>query len=120
MNLLKLNLIALVSILTIGISNAKSEAEHAILTQIDNNKITLRAQADTDHPLRIEFTNNKGEVVFSDAIISEGLVLKTYDLSKTKVGVYNVAIFCDDNNFASTFISKDKVEIEKQHSLILE
>ena len=117
MNRLKLNLFILASILTIGFTIAKTGNDHAIIRQSGDHKIILTAKAELDHPLTVEFTNKKGEIIFSDKIEGNRIVKKTYDLSETKVGQYNVSLYCNDKSFASTYISEGMVELANNHKI---
>lgn len=76
-------------------------------------KISVKAEVCNSDLMRVDITNEDGDIVFSDNLKgSNGLASKTYDLSETRVGEYFITVYCNDRKMETTVIADGHVAIQ--------
>ncbi len=120
MKAIKLNLIILLLTITGSISLAETKASQAIIQQLTEDLISVKAEVCNSDQMKVEITNKNGDVVFSDKLGGvNGFASKTYDLSETRVGEYYISVYCNDKLMETTVIADGEVAIRDNFYFVL-
>lgn len=120
MKAIKLNLIIFLLALTGSITLAETKASQAIIQQLSEDLISVKAEVCNSDQMKVEITNKDGDVVFSDKLSgANGFASKTYDLSETRVGEYFISVYCNDRILETTVIADGKVAIRDNFYFVL-
>jgi hypothetical protein len=101
-------------------SFAETRVSKAIIHQTSENLVKVKAEICDLDDMRVEITNEEGDVVFADKL-SNGLSIasKTYDFSETKVGGYFVTVYCNDRVLETTVIGNGKVAKQDAYYFVI-
>jgi hypothetical protein len=120
MKSIKIFLTIALAFFTLSMANATHKTSKAIINQVSENLISVKAELCDLDQMRVEITNKKGDVVFSDNLINQsGFAKKTYDFSDTKIGEYYVTVYCNNQILEATIISDGKVSMNDSHYFVL-
>ena len=116
----KLFLTALTIITMTATTFAETKVSKAIIHQTNENQVTVKAELCDLDQMRVEITNENGDIVFQDQLTSsKGIANKTYDFSETKVGGYFVTVYCNDKVLETTTIGNGQVSQADNYYFVL-
>jgi hypothetical protein len=120
MKTVKLSFVIIAMFLTASLTFAKQNASKAIIRQVSEDMISVKAEICDLDQMRVEITNEDGDIVYSDPLTSNtGIAGKTYDFSDTRIGGYYVTVYCNDKIMETTVIGNGKVAKQNSYFLVL-
>lgn len=120
MKTVKLTFAIAALILTGTLSYAETKVSKAIIQQITEDMVNVKAEICDLDEMRVEITNEEGDVVFADKLsAATGIASKTYDFSKTKIGGYYVTVYCNDKVLETTVIGEGQVAKKDSYYFVL-
>ncbi len=120
MKAVKLNLVLFLLAITAAMSFAETRMSQAVIRQLEGDKVSVMAEICHTDQMRVEITNEDGDIVYSDKLNGAGgITSKTYDFSKTRVGEYFITVYCNERVLETVVISDGEVAIRDNYHFAL-